>query len=186
LRMPFNRANYYIWREGTTIADDKVPDRCAFGTGILRKAVIAHADGDRIALPLLDCVADMQVGFGVDTDPTPDGVPNCYVNNLADAITVNAENIRNRVREVRVYILVHEGQYDRDFTFNPPIRPSFIRVGEPSANLPGGICTVANVLGRDFNFNDPNGDGNNVDAIQNWQNYRWKVYTLVVKPNNLR
>jgi hypothetical protein len=176
LRMPFNRADYYIWRDGTTVANDGVPDRCALGTGILRKTVIAHADGDRTPLPLLDCVADMQVGFGVDNDTTPDGAVNCYVNNLADGITVNAENIRTRVREVRVYILAHEGQYDRDFTFNPPIAPNSIRVGETSANLPVGICTGPGTLGRDFNLS----------GITNWQNYRWKVYTLVLKPNNLR
>jgi prepilin-type N-terminal cleavage/methylation domain-containing protein len=178
LRMPFNRADYYIWRGGTTTATDEVPDRCAFGTGILRKAIIAHADGDRTPLPLLDCVADMQVGFGVDTDATLDGVPNCYVNNLADAITVDAANIRSRVKEVRVYILAHEGQYDRDFTFTPQILTSSIRVGEPSGNLPGGICTAETVLGRNFDLA--------LAGIPNWQNYRWKVYTLVVKPNNLR
>ena len=176
LRMPFNRADYYIWRDGTTVANDGVPDRCALGTGILRKTVIAHADGDRTPLPLLDCVADMQVGFGVDNDTTPDGAVNCYVNNLADGITVNAENIRTRVREVRVYILAHEGQYDRDFTFNPPIAPNSIRVGETSANLPGGICTGPGTLGRDFNLS----------GITNWPNYRWKVYTMVVQPTNLR
>ena len=190
LRMPFNRTDYYIWRDTTNPATDAVPDRCAFGTGILRKTVIAQLDGDRTPFPLLDCVADMQVGFGVDTTATTDGVTNCYVNNLADAITVDAANIRNRVREVRVYILAHEGQYDRDFTFTiaTPLLPSSIRVGEPSASLPTGtgICSADTVLGRNFNFNDPNGDGNTSDAITNWQNYRWKVYTLVVKPNNLR
>jgi prepilin-type N-terminal cleavage/methylation domain-containing protein len=177
-RMPFNRADYYIWRNSTSTATDEVPDRCAPNTGVLRKAVISQKNGQREnPLPLLDCVADMQVVFGLDTDATPDNVINCYVNNLADSLaTVDAENIRNRIKEVRVYILAHEGQIDRAFTFTPPIPASSIRVGESSAVLPGGSCTGVTVLGRDFDLS----------GITNWQNYRWKVYTLVVKPNNLR
>jgi prepilin-type N-terminal cleavage/methylation domain-containing protein len=177
-RMPFNRADYYIWRNSTSTATDEVPDRCAPNTGVLIKAVIRQKNGQREnPLPLLDCVADMQVVFGLDTDATPDNVINCYVNNLADSLaTVDAENIRNRIKEVRVYILAHEGQIDRAFTFTPPIPASSIRVGESSAVLPGGSCTGVTVLGRDFDLS----------GITNWQNYRWKVYTLVVKPNNLR
>jgi hypothetical protein len=44
-------------------------------------------------------------------------------------------------------------------------------VGETSAS--GGIGNV----GRDFDL-----DAN----ITEWQHYRWKLYTLVVKPINLR
>jgi len=177
-RMPFNRADYYIWRNSTSTATDEVPDRCAPNTGVLRKAVISQKNGQREnPLPLLDCVADMQIVYGLDTDATPDNVINCYVNNLADSLaTVDAENIRDRVREVRVYVLSHEGQFDGAFTFIPPIAPSSIRVGESSAVLLGGSCTGVTVLGRDFDLS----------GITNWQNYRWKVYTLVVKPNNLR
>ena len=177
LRMPFNRADYYI-------ATSNVPSRCATGTGVLSKNVISHANGSRADnLPLLDCMANMQVAFGVDTDATPDGQINCYTNDLANVFaTVTAQNIRERVKEVRVYILSHEGQYDRDFTFdlnsrnaglNPAIGcPTCIRVGE---GLPLAVCE-GGIAGRDFNLS----------TITNWQNYRWKVYTLVVKPNNLR
>jgi len=173
LRMPFNRADYYIRTPGAA----NFPDRCAIGTGILYKATVNHNGGGLSELPLLDCVADMQVIYGIDTDATIDGAINCYANNLADVLaTVDAENIRNRIREVRVYVLAHEGQFDRSFIFNPPIAPSSIRVGEPSLNLPVGSCTGEAVLGWDFDLG----------GINNWQNYRWKVYTLVVKPNNLR
>ncbi len=171
LRMPFNRADYYVRTPATNM-----PQRCAIDTGILYKATVNQGDGGLSELPLLDCVADMKVVFGLDTDATPDDVINCYVNNLADSLaTVDAENIRNRVKEVRVYILAHEGQIDRAFTFTPPIPASSIRVGESSAVLPGGSCTGVTVLGQDFDLS----------GITNWQNYRWKVYTLVVKPNNL-
>jgi len=122
-------------------------------------------------------VADFQVVYGVDTDSTPDEILNCYVDNLADVFaTVDAENIRTRVKEIRIYLLAHEGQMDRSFNFQAPINPSSIRVGEPSTNVPGGNCTGATVLGRDFDLN----------GITDWQNFRWKVYTMIVKPNNLR
>ncbi len=180
LRMPFNRADYYI-------STSNVPDRCAeagTGTGVLSKNVISHVDGSRADnLPLLDCAADMQVVFGVDTDATADGQINCYTNDLANVFaTVTAQNIRERVKEVRVYILSHEGQYDRDFTFdlnsrnaglNPAIGCSTcIRVGE---GLPLAVCE-GGIAGRDFNLS----------TITDFLNYRWKVYTLVVRPNNLR
>lgn len=167
-KRPFNRADYYI-------LTSSVPQRCAPNTGVLEKATMDYNGGFN-QWPLLDCVADMQVVYGMDTDATIDGAVNCYTNNLADVLaTVNAENIRDRVREVRVYILAHEGQIDRAFTFNPPIAPNSIRVGELATRLPGGSCTGETVLGQVFDLS----------GITNWQNYRWKLYTIVVKPNNL-
>jgi len=176
LRMPFNRADYYIWRNSTSTATDEVPDRCAPNTGVLRKAVISQNDGLRQnPLPLLDCVADMQVIFGLDTNnngiigtytdgdgttfiPWPVGTPDESVTSIT--AFADAASLRQQVREVRVYILAHEGQRDVNYTY--PTNP--ITVGEFG-------------LGRSFNF---------VTAgITNWQNYRWKIYTIVVKPTNL-
>jgi hypothetical protein len=152
--MPFNRADYYIWRAHTNPAQDEVPDRCAPNTGVLRKAVISHADGGRRdVLPLLDCVADLQVIYRRDTDD--DGT----IDNTTDDISaLTTQQIRDQVKEIRVYILAHEGQRDVNYTQTP----TTIYVGDPGI---GG--------GRNFNI------GTNV-------NYRWKLYTLVVKPNNLR
>ncbi len=171
LRMPFDRADYYI-------AKSNVPARCAQGTGVLTKVMVRHSDGKSSdPSPLLDCVADMQVVFGVDiTNDTgkPDGKIDCYTNDLSSvsAIGNNAENIRNRVREVRVYILSHEGQMDRGFKFGS----NTIRVGD-SSNLPGcNSSGVDKVLGRDYDLKN----------ITDYQFYRWKVYTLIVPPENLR
>jgi len=62
-QMPFNRADYFIENvTGTTI-----PSRCAAGTGILMKYLISQANGDRTeGMPLLDCVADIQIIFRLD------------------------------------------------------------------------------------------------------------------------
>lgn len=161
LRMPFNRADYYVRRPTTNM-----PQRCAPNTGILYKGIISQADGGLSELPLLDCVADMEVIFGLDNDgdgdfePGAGGSTDGYNENI---FAFTAQQIRNQVRQVRVYILAQEGQIDKNFTFQAPVSPSSITVGEFG-------------LGRNFNLS----------TITNWQNYRWKLYTIVVMPNDLR
>src|SRR6185369_2302242 len=56
LRMPFNRADYYVMKP------TDMPLSCAPKTGVLYKSNIAQSTGgyDPI-IPLLDCVADMQI-----------------------------------------------------------------------------------------------------------------------------
>jgi len=163
LRMPFNRADYFINRESLTA----IPPRCAPSTGILMKTLISHATGDRMpGTPLLDCVADMQVIFRLDTDD--DGTIDATTDVLNDTSgsPLTARELRDQLKEVRVYILAHEGQIDRNFTYciNPTAcDETAITVGEFG-------------LGRDFDLS----------GITDWNHYRWKVYTIVVKPNNLR
>jgi prepilin-type N-terminal cleavage/methylation domain-containing protein len=155
VRMPFNRADYYVNNTSVTI-----PGRCAQGTGILMKAVLNQGDGgfSGSSLPLLDCVADMQVVYNLDTDL--DGQANLFSNGLSPLI-YDAQTIRDQLKEIRVYILAHEGQ--RDMSYTHTINPML--VGESATG------------GRLFNFA--------TNGITNWQNYRWKVYTLVVRPNSL-
>lgn len=148
LRMPFNRADYYTRRPTTTM-----PSRCAKNTGVLYKATLNHGDGKYTELPLLDCVADMQVVYRRDTDA--DGT----IDNTTDDISaLTAQQIRDEVKEIRVYILAHEGQKDPNYTHSPTV----IYVGDPDIGS-----------GRNFDI------GTNV-------NYRWKLYWLVVRPGNLR
>lgn len=159
LRMPFNRADYYI----RTPAID-FPTRCANGTGILYKATVNHGGvaGGLTEFPILDCAADMQIVYRLDTNG--DGTIDTTTNDLAG---FTAQQIRN-VKEARVYILTHEGRRDARYTFTNftgvTTCPTCIRVGESPA------------LGRDFDLS----------IIANFQNYRWKVYTVVAKTNNLR
>jgi hypothetical protein len=145
-RMPFNRADYYISK---TAVD--VPQRCAPNTGVLVKSMISQSDGSRSDnLPLLDCVADMKVIFHIDV------LGNGAVTITDNISGLSAQQIRTQVKEVRVYILAHQGQMDKSY-----VHPqSTITVGESPWQ---------------HNFNI----GANV-------NYRWKVYTIVVQPKNLR
>lgn len=105
LRMPYNRAEYFI-------DNTDVPKTCAPNTGVLVKALVSHVDGSLSApLPLLDCVADFQVRYGLDNNS--DGA----IDTTSDDISLlDAKGIRNQLREVRVFILAHEGQRDRDYT----------------------------------------------------------------------
>lgn len=163
LRMPFNRADYYI-------SKSNVPGRCAEGTGVLMKAILSHSNGMLSDLsPLLDCIADFQMVFGVDITPDPDGRLDCYTNDLTTVGVNDAKNTRDRVKEVRVYILAHEGQMDRNYKYGSNI----VRVGDDSGL---SVCGGAGILGRDFDLT----------GITNYDHYRWKVYTLVILPDNLK
>jgi prepilin-type N-terminal cleavage/methylation domain-containing protein len=150
LSMPFNRADYYVKRPAANM-----PSNCAPGTGILYKATVNQVDGGLNEMPLLDCVADMQVIFGLDT--TGSGVVGTRMNNITALTT---QQIREQVKEIRVYILIHEGEKDKYYRY----QNSVITVGEFG-------------LGRNFNLS--------ANIGTDWQNYRWKLYTLVVKPKNL-
>jgi len=158
-RMPFNRADFYLKVPAT------IPPRCARsvpgfgGTAILYKATVNHADGSHTELPILDCVADMQVIFMIDHDDNP-ATGNAVTNTLAGFTAVQ---IRNRVKEMRVYIISHDGQVDTTYT-----SPASMEIRDPDFGL---VST----------FTIPDVPGTN-----NPRNYRWKLYSLSINPYNLR
>jgi prepilin-type N-terminal cleavage/methylation domain-containing protein len=166
LRMPFNRADYYV-----KIPPSGVPQRCAVGTGVLYHSTVSQSDGSMVDMPLLDCVADMQVIFRLDRNGDGNLTSTNVLTDLG-GIELSAEQIRDQVKEARVYILAQEGQMDKNYTYTfPTIAPcaaNQINVGSDS--------TVGSSLGRCFNL----------PGITNWQNCRWKIYTLIVKLQNLQ
>ncbi len=157
LRMPFNRADYYVARPSSNM-----PPSCAPNTGILYKATVNHGDGQLTEMPLFDCVADMQVVFGRDTNS--DGVVDNATNNIS---ALTAEQIRGQIKEVAIYILAQEGQVDTSYTHSS----SVVTVGDTDA------ASLYFGLGSTFNLSSTIGTG--------WQNYRWKVHTLKIKPRQL-
>jgi len=129
-------------------------------------------------LPLVDCVADFQVVYGLDMDE--DGVVGTLSNargtsiswvgagELTTATDVqatlgSAKLLKNRLEGVMIYVLAHEGQKDPNFEFDAP--GSKITVG-PSTTV-----------GSDFDFS--------ASGITDWLNYRWKLYRIVEKPEAL-
>lgn len=163
LRMPFNRADYFVYRPTTT---DKIAARCAPGTGNLYKAPILHEAGDSTGgysklYPLLDCVLDMQVVFV--RDEFNNGVLS-YIDSLAGLPT--AKEIREQVKMVKVYILAQEGQKDKSFTY-------------PAASIVTGPLDMPS-LGKTWSSDDME-----AKVGSDWKNYRWRVYEVAVQPRNL-
>lgn len=164
LRMPFNRADYYI-----RIPSSSVPTRCAPNTGILYKASVNQRDGTHTELPLLDCVADMQVKFilananGVVQWPPADDISN-----------LTAKQIRDQLKEVRVYIVAQEGQKDTSYDFSNKNTRQFL-----SATI---INPANNTQSMGVNFVNLK----TLVGDPEYKYYRWKLYTIAAQPKNLR
>jgi len=165
LRMPFNRADYFVRRPTS------MPARCNDGTGVLYKAVTINsmgsdnAGGGQTLYPLLDCVGDMQVIFDMQ-DPA-DSNKTMTVDNLTG---LTAEEIRIRLKSIRVYLLVQEGGKDKGYTYPVTDTNNAITVGDDRTSS----------LGRTFKASDM------VSYFgADWRNYRWKIYSVVGQPYNL-
>jgi hypothetical protein len=152
LRVPYNRLDYYVKRPTGANA---MPARCAPGTGLLYKAAMSHADGTFTQYPLVECVADMQVIFSLDTNGD-DGVDVHVAEDGLSALT--AKEIRAQLKEIRVYIVAHEGGKDTGYSYASPN----IYVGEYGN---GRTLDLNALAGPDYKY------------------YRWKTYKLVIPKN---
>jgi prepilin-type N-terminal cleavage/methylation domain-containing protein len=181
IRMPFNRTDYFL---GVPQAAGRMSSICSPHTGILYKTTVNQKDGKLNYIPLMDCVADMQVVFGWDVRagalPGTDGLVDTYSNadgtaiistSLAGSGTLgvgptfdfpaavsNAETIRNSLKVVKIYVLAQNGRMDP--TYNSPGTFRLFGEGESS-------------LGRTYTL------------TPDMRNYRWKVYQIVATPKNL-
>lgn len=116
LGMPFNRAEYFVSNVG-------VPERCAPGTGVLVKSIVRHDTGGlETPLPLLDCVANFRVQYQLDVSN------NGSITTSDDISPLTAQQIRDQLKEVRISILAHEGQRDRNYSYstNPDNTITFV------------------------------------------------------------
>jgi hypothetical protein len=111
----------------------------------------------------------MQVVFGWNTgDPAGNDV-DTYTNADMTAVSTtlpwtpslnDPTDIRKHLKLIKIYILAQDGGYDRDFK-NPNTLVDVGVSGETS------LTKQLNLSGA------------------NYQNYRWKLYRIVVKPKNL-
>lgn len=160
-RAPFNRVDYVVKR-----VPQDLSKTCAPGAGTLYKTVMNQADGSMTEIPLLDCVADMQVVLGWNTSGIASNPVDSWSNANGSTYTGNpvslsdAGSIRTMLKLVKVYILAQDGVYDRSFNNTAT---SFV-VGEPDQTS----------LSKTVNLTQTN-----------YQHYRWKLYRVVVKPPNL-
>jgi type II secretory pathway pseudopilin PulG len=162
-RMPFNRADYYI---RTPSVAGQLPQRCAPHTGILYKGIVsnttASGGGEITEIPLMDCVADFQVVFGMDNSGD-DGVVDNYVD-VDDLQALTVSEMRQRVKEVWAFVLTHEGGGDKNYSY-------------PNSTILVGETIWGTARGHDFDLQN---------VIQgNWRNYRWRVHKIMVRPKNL-
>ena len=162
LAFPFNRADYYIGRKEK---DPTISSICADNTGVLYKAVLSQSAPYPTRYPILDCVADMQVVFYVDTNG--DGLPDYHPK--LSAYTYSASDLRDQLKEVRVYILAQQGKKDSGYSY--PLDHLPIVVGDASLDQSLGKWWSQSALSETFG--------------PEWRNYHWKVYTIVVQPKNL-
>lgn len=160
-RMPFNRADYYARVPSSTDANT-LPRRCAPNTGMLFKALVRHSDGtvSSTEAPLLDCVADVQVVY------TLDSLSNGVTTETDSLSGLTARQVREQLKLIQVYVLTHEGGKDPLYTYPNQT----IGVGPTVDGLTSGS-------GRTFDLKNRIGTG--------WQQYRWKIYRVIVKPANL-
>jgi type II secretory pathway pseudopilin PulG len=167
-RMPFNRSDYYVRRPA---AASDMPQRCAQKTGILYKAIVNNTTGTGggglTEIPLMDCVADFQVVYGLDSNE--DGALDTYTDvNGLEALDVG--QIRRRVKEIWSFILTHEGIADRSYSY-------------PNTTVLVGANIWGADRGKTFDLQGTIGD--NATTGFSWRNYRWKLYRFVVRPKNL-
>ncbi len=164
-RMPFNRVDYYLKRPTTA---GSFPTRCNPNSFILYRSSINQGDGRRNEQPLLECVMDLQIAFGVDTDA--DGGTDAWRQNLTLTDTNGngaADEIRGMLKEVRVFVLYHEGQRDENYA----AQTLTLSDDDIAAVAPAGI-------GAPLSTFDPSAAPANL-------NYRWKVAKIAVKPINM-
>ncbi|MDO5674718.1 MAG: prepilin-type N-terminal cleavage/methylation domain-containing protein [bacterium] len=150
---PFNRVDYFV-------SAANVPTQCAPNTGVLGKRQINQADGGGVFMPIVDCVADFQIVYYMDTDG--DGGWDEAFN--ADNISgLSAAQVRDQVKAIRCFILTHEGAFDTGYT-------------HPNNEITVGDTINNKSVGRTFDL---------AERIKgNWANYRWKVHSVTVSPKN--
>ena len=97
--------------------------------------------------------------------------PSDPADGYSDDITtapLTAQQIRKRVKQVRVYILSHEGQRDTNYTYCPSSAASC------STAFPVGEFELGSTFDLTTKIGNPD-----------YKYYRWKLYTIVVTPHNL-
>jgi hypothetical protein len=190
-RMPFNRSDYFIKIPSGVSAtgDGNLPPFCGPRTGVLYKATVNHVGGGYNYIPLLDCVADMQVVLGWDTStggasgridtystlPNASGVVTVSPASSKDIVEgyMNSANttdyssaqkgqaLREHLKVIKVYILAQDGKIDRDYARSNPVTSA--KVGDLNVN----------------------GFTKTYFLTEAQKSYRWKLYRIVVRPKNL-
>lgn len=139
-----------------------VPSYCAPGTQNLLRSENKQDPPTDNGQPLFNCVLDFEVAFGIDN--SEDGLIDCWDNGGALVAGYTTEALRTRLKQIKAYILVQQGNVDTNFTFQDTLR-----VGDASLTACNG-----------------GGVGKLRTFTSAQKNYRWKVISFSVTPRNIR
>ncbi len=106
-RMPFNRVDYYLKKPSSGF-----PKRCSPNTYELYRATINNSDGQRNPQPILDCVKDFQIVFGIDNNNDNS------IDSWSSDLPSSASDIRNKLKQVRIFVIYQEGKKESNYIFN--------------------------------------------------------------------
>ena len=181
--MPFNRVDYYL--DNGIPAD--IPSSC-IGTYTLYRSTINQQTGALVKTPLIDCVKDFQVAFGIDPygDATQSIVWERSLLN-PDGSMMSAADMQLQLREVRVFLLFREGLGDTGTT--PDFRFSgYLNLGDQDIAYsldPADYPSVPNTFVQWSPAALPGALKSFTPANSTDVQYRWKVLEMAVKPVNL-
>jgi prepilin-type N-terminal cleavage/methylation domain-containing protein len=143
------------------------PSRCAPGTYSLLRAESKDSDPPppSVRRPLLSCVKDFQVAIGLDEDD--DGIIDHWEPENGEIISnkYDTKTLKQRIKQIKVYLLVQKGNYDSGYVYKNPDEPDSpwkIYVGEKLNN-----------------------SGRYVTLRSEQKNYNWRLISFSVTPRNL-
>ena len=92
-----------------TLSGSQDLDTCAEGT----RNLLRTASGGAAWEPVFNCVADWRVTFELDTDADQD-----IETTVSDISTLSVDQLYDQVELINAYILLQEGNYQKDFSFS--------------------------------------------------------------------
>lgn len=164
---PYYTVGYHLSSGGSGLST------CAPNTeNLLREESRTVANPATGGNPVLNCVLDLQVAFGIDTDE--DGDIDCWDNGGTTSAGYPLGTFKTRLKQVKVFILVQEGSRDTSYLYvnpDPPYaaKPDKVWVGDTVLTACGGGSA-----------------GREVTLSAEQRNYRWRVASFAMVPRNMR
>lgn len=146
------------------------PNYCFNSTSVLYRKTTNSTGGYQPAVPVLNCVADWDIWFGLDTDG--DGNVDTWVNNFPTSGGMTNAQIKKQLKLVKVYFFIQASYSpNKDYDY----------CSSQAADC-DDTCGNGYVLGD--RLRDSDGTVHNVclkhPSDPNWVHYRWNILTLTV------
>ncbi|MEO2153373.1 MAG: hypothetical protein ABGX24_03030, partial [Aquificota bacterium] len=148
------------------LSASKLPTRCVNGTNVLYRALKSNKSTYPQKTPILNCVADWAIWFGLDTDG--DGKVDTYINEIPDDNLVNNNfDLHNELKLMKIYLLV-QGSYSAD--------PKYDYDKDRPDGLTNSTTLIVDTL------KDADGEEHQVvlKLPPNYHHYRWIIYRMTI------